>query len=861
MAAQLSPGVFITEEASQTQVTSTVSASALGMVGFSPKGPTDVATRVTSWQDYLRRFGGFTANSYAPLNWAAFFQNGGQVGYVVRVVPSDATAAQAKVISVHSDQIMNIGDGATAAVTQLVLTPNPFLVRAGVTPLVPGSVTFKWRGAGTFVAASPLKKRDGATALVGDNAALKFDGRINPSAVPAAEAGLLSVVPKVTGDANPTTLKWQSGASNKTLTLVYSNVNATANPVLTASNGAGSTATLDHRTGIISIQFAVSEVPDSVAITLDMTPTGPTLSVTDNGSGVFPAGSVLAANGSLNYNTGAYALTATAGANVPHKGGSILATYSIYAWSVTPISKGAWANNVRLGIQGSLDWYTPATASYSKHNVFVSTYNSTTGLYDIIESYSDVVLSNDSDADFWADQINATSGSLTITVPGGTEAPPQLNGLQRKQVLAGGDESSAGQTIGVTLGSAPLQVRTLVITYTDNLGAARTIKDDGVGGLMGDIDASGANTINYTTGVLSLKTVSPIKAGTLVTALYYTVPAEAVHYEVFGDANKSYVAGTDGTFDAVHYGRDQFTNPSLAAVSKTLGNGQVVTGRGLYALTQVEDLMQVAVPDFAGDLTITGDILDYVDSRALLPPGGDRFAILTVPRGSTAQAAVDWFRYSLARQTSFAAMYWPWIKVADPLSNARILTVPPLGHIAGVYARTDAQRNVSKAPAGVVDGRLSFLVGLETKPTQSDCDTVYPNKINPLKDSIQAPRCVFGARTMSSVKAYQYIPVRRFLMYLERTIYNSTHWICFEPNGPALWNRIITQIKGFFRPLFEQGYFAGNSPETSYTVKCDEENNPPEAIDEGKVTIQIGVATSKPAEFVNFRIYQSNNLG
>lgn len=861
MAAMLSPGVFITEEASQTQVTSSVSVSALGMVGFTPKGPTDVATRVTSWADYLRKFGGFSANSLAPVNWAAFFNNGGQVGYVVRVVPADAVKATAKVISVHSDQIMNVGDGVAATVTNAVLTPTPFAVNSGSTPLVPSAATFRWRGSGSFAAASALKKRDGSTAMVGDTAALKFDGRINPSAIPAVDPGLLAVVPKVTGDANPTTLKWVSGAANKTLTLVYPNLAATSNPVVSGTNGAGTTATLDHRTGIISILFVVAEVPDAAAITLDMTPAGPTLSLTDNGSGVLPAGSLLTGAGSINYNTGAYSFTTTAGANVPHKGGSVLCTYSIYAWSLSPVSKGAWANDVRLAVQGSLDWYTPATATYSKHNVLVGVYNSVTGLYDTVETYTDVVMGDATSADFWLDQINAVSSTLTIASPGGNESPLQLNGLARRLVLAGGDETSGGQVVSATLGQAPLQVRTLEITYTDNTSAARTIKDDGVGGLTGDIDASGTNAINYTTGVLSLKTVAPIKAGTLITAVYRSVPAESTHYEKFGDSVKSYVAGSDGTFDSVNYGRDQFSVSTLAAATQTLGNGQVLTGRGLYALTQVEDLMQIGIPDFAGNLTITGDILDYVDGRALLAPGGDRFAILTVPRGSTAQAAVDWFRYSLARQTSFAALYWPWIKVADPLSNSRVLTVPPIGHVAGIYARTDANRNVSKAPAGVNDGSLRFLVGLETRPTQEDCDLVYPNRINPLKDSIQAPRCVFGARTMSNVKDFQFVPVRRFLMYLERTIYNNTHWICFEPNGPALWNRITTQIKGFFRPLFEQGYFAGTSPETSYSVKCDEENNPKEAQDEGQVTIQIGVATTKPAEFINFRINQNNNLG
>jgi phage tail sheath protein FI len=270
----------------------------------------------------------------------------------------------------------------------------------------------------------------------------------------------------------------------------------------------------------------------------------------------------------------------------------------------------------------------------------------------------------------------------------------------------------------------------------------------------------------------------------------------------------------------------------------------------------VEELMQVAIPDFVGDVTISQDIIDYCDARAVQPSGGDRFAILQPPVGSNAQEAVDWFRYDLLRYSRFAAMYWPHIKVADPLSDNRPLTMPCLGHIAGIYARTDAAKNVGKAPGGTVDGALRFLTGLELDPSQGERDLVYQNKINPLINSPQTGLAVWGVRTISSESEWRYINVRRLFMFLEKSVYNATHWIVFENNGPALWARIKAQLNGFLLSLFNDGYFAGTAPSEAFFVIVDDSNNDANTIAAGQVIIDIGVAANTPAEFVRFRFQQ-----
>jgi phage tail sheath protein FI len=402
-----------------------------------------------------------------------------------------------------------------------------------------------------------------------------------------------------------------------------------------------------------------------------------------------------------------------------------------------------------------------------------------------------------------------------------------------------------------------------------------TVNDDGTGALTGDIDPTYATTvtvsgtdippneINYALGWANFQfnTTNGLKGGTLVEAAFYTDPEESVREDQFGDTDKQftdtaavpvdhYAAGSDGTFTSSTYSRTQFSDP-------TLQSGD----RGLYALNKVDEIMQVIIPDFAGDVTVTGDLLDYAAARAALPSGGDRFIILAVPVGSDAQEAVDWFRFDLGRFSKFAALYWPWIRVADPLADGRPLLMPPLGHVAGVYARTDTTRNVGKAPGGTVDGALNFLIGLETEPTQGDRNFVYPNKINPLISSPQTGLAVWGVRTIAIESEWRYIQARRLFMFLEKSVFNATGWIVFENNGPGLWSRIKGQLDGFLSNLFNEGLFFGASPTDAYFVVVDETNNDAASIEAGQVIIDIGVAPNRPAEFVRFRFQQKTISG
>jgi phage tail sheath protein FI len=261
--------------------------------------------------------------------------------------------------------------------------------------------------------------------------------------------------------------------------------------------------------------------------------------------------------------------------------------------------------------------------------------------------------------------------------------------------------------------------------------------------------------------------------------------------------------------------------------------------------------MQLVIPDFMGDVPIMGDMIDYAENRQ------DIFALLATPQGYEAQEAKDFKLITFGRKSKYAAMYWPWVKVADPTGGPGTITMPPVAHVAGVIARTDNTRNVGKAPGGTVDGSLRFLIGLEKKPDKGERDTVYPARINPLIDTPQTGIAVWGVRTMSPTNdIFRYINAVRLFQFVEKSTFNSTQFAVFENINTSLFNQLKTTMDSFLNGLFNSGHFAGDNPSQSYFVVVDGTNNTPETINQGKVIVDVGIAPNRPAEFVVFRFAQ-----
>ncbi|MCI0394186.1 MAG: phage tail sheath subtilisin-like domain-containing protein [Chloroflexi bacterium] len=202
----------------------------------------------------------------------------------------------------------------------------------------------------------------------------------------------------------------------------------------------------------------------------------------------------------------------------------------------------------------------------------------------------------------------------------------------------------------------------------------------------------------------------------------------------------------------------------------------------------------------------------------------------------------------------YAAFYFPWIVVRDPLSSNDLVSVPPSGHLAGVWARSDATRGVHKAPANEpIRGALSLTYNL----TRAEQGELNQNGVNCIRFFANEGIRVWGARTVASGSSeWRYLNVRRLFNMIEESIANSTRWIVFEPNDRPLWKAIRRDVGAFLTLLWRDGALMGQTPEEAFFVKCDEETNPQENIDAGIVVTLIGIAPVKPAEFIVFRISQ-----
>src|SRR3569833_1323680 len=208
---------------------------------------------------------------------------------------------------------------------------------------------------------------------------------------------------------------------------------------------------------------------------------------------------------------------------------------------------------------------------------------------------------------------------------------------------------------------------------------------------------------------------------------------------------------------------------------------------------------------------------------------------------------------------SDAALYFPRQRLPDPLQENRLADFAPCGAVAGIMARTDAQRGVWKAPAGN-DAVLSGVVELTTKLTDGENGQLNPLAVNCLRSFPVIGRVVWGARTLRGAdqlaSEWKYLPVRRLALFLEESLFRGTQWVVLEPNDEPLWAQIRLNLGAFMQGLFRQGAFQGSSPRDAYFVKCDKETTTQNDINSGVVNIVVGFAPLKPAEFVVIKIQQ-----
>ena len=297
---------------------------------------------------------------------------------------------------------------------------------------------------------------------------------------------------------------------------------------------------------------------------------------------------------------------------------------------------------------------------------------------------------------------------------------------------------------------------------------------------------------------------------------------------------------------------------AIVEVKPELIVGDSAARTGVAGFEIAEDVTMVCAPDLMALYQARKLSMDGVKAvqQAMLDHCAkmkDRFAILDCPPGMNPQQIKDWRMKETGYDSKYGALYYPWIKVANPLGDGETVPVPPSGHMAGIYARSDTERGVHKAPANeIVRGAL----GLELKVTKSEQDSLNPVGINCIRAFPGRGIRVWGARTISSDAQWRYINVRRLFNFIEESIELGTQWVVFEPNDRDLWERIKRDITAFLTRVWRDGALFGATPDEAFYVKCDDELNTVEVRDAGQVIVEIGLAPVKPAEFVIFRISQ-----
>jgi len=267
------------------------------------------------------------------------------------------------------------------------------------------------------------------------------------------------------------------------------------------------------------------------------------------------------------------------------------------------------------------------------------------------------------------------------------------------------------------------------------------------------------------------------------------------------------------------------------------------TGLSALLLDQYREVALVYAPNASETAGVEAAIVSHCENQRF------RFAVIDVAQGQGNFANLD-PRSQI--DTQYAAFYYPWLTVNDPQTGAPV-NIPPGGAVLGIYARSDTERGVFKAPANeTVRGALD----LEYKIDERGQEVLNPRGVNVIRQFPGRGIRVWGARTLSSDTLWKYVPVRRLFIFLERSIYEGTQWVVFEPNDERLWARVKDTIRLFLRTQFRAGALMGATEAEAFRITCDRTVMTQDDILNGRLVCEIGIAPVRPAEFVIFRIFQ-----
>ncbi|MDX1531049.1 MAG: phage tail sheath C-terminal domain-containing protein [Rhodothermales bacterium] len=540
---------------------------------------------------------------------------------------------------------------------------------------------------------------------------------------------------------------------------------------------------------------------------------------------------------------------------------------------VSARDEGAWGNALRIEVDYHVADPTDAAAPFNLTVTEVGEVNGRTQALNT-ETFRNLVFDPDS-AQYVVDVVNAGSRLVEVALPDPTTPPA----------------AAARPAHSGTL-SAALDVASLSGTDTMDVSL-----DGGADTYTVSVDLDPVSTAAGLAAALqrAIRDVTPTApddfsgaavrvVGSASTAQYLEATAGTDAPEarlVFADdGGGGTLASTLGLDDAGRTNVQQYALGAATAVgAQALPSGSQQQGRdgdrpgaldligeadpktGLHALLDVDLFNLLSIPR---TMTLGDTEAAQVAAAALAFCEAERaFYLLDVPQPTNPRDEVEevtgWLDDHATLRHRNAALYFPRPEVADPLNDFRLRPVAPSGTMAGVYARTDGERGVWKAPAGT-EAVLRGAQRLEYKLTDAENGVVNPLGINALRTLPVFGTVAWGARTLVGAdqlaSEWKYVPVRRLALFLEESLFRGTQWVVFEPNDEKLWAQIRLNVGVFMHNLFRQGAFQGTTPREAYFVKCDAETNPQADIDRGIVNVVVGFAPLKPAEFVIIKIQQ-----
>jgi Bacteriophage tail sheath protein len=428
--------------------------------------------------------------------------------------------------------------------------------------------------------------------------------------------------------------------------------------------------------------------------------------------------------------------------------------------------------------------------------------------------------------------VHSDAAKATIALPGG---PPTLVAASEGawgNALHAVVDSNVSADVAAQFGLTAADLFNLTVRDFDS-GVTETFRNLTVKDSPNRID-----------NVLALQS-SLVRSTGALTSVPTPHPAPAAGKTIWTDASANTAAAASSGKDGGALDQNDFDGP-----------GKETAKQGIYALYNTDLFNILCIPPYkAGDDVDAG----LMGSAAVLCETRRAMLLVDPPRGWTTVAQAQSNVGSVGTNSKNSALFFPRIKEADPLLNGSLGTFVPCGAVAGIFARTDAQRGVWKAPAGL-DATLVGVPELAVGMTDLENGLLNPLGINCLRNLPAAGRVVWGARTLQGddrrASEWKYIPVRRTALFIEESLYRGTQWVVFEPNDEPLWAQIRLNVGAFMQNLFRQGAFQGKTPADAYFVKCDKDTTTQNDINLGIVNIVVGFAPLKPAEFVIVSIQQ-----